>query len=94
MYNQGNTVAPKQLSETQYAAQVLDQTISYLEARVAELQSRLTPVLEDRPQGECGADCKAERQMFSTLGRGIIETSYRIEDITRRVNNMLDTLAI
>ncbi len=103
MYNQGNAVAaanatiggaPKAQSETQYAAQVLDSALARLEARVAELSQRLAPVIEERPQANGNVDGKAERQMFSALGRGIIETSYRVEGIERRINGLLDTLAI
>lgn len=36
----------------------------------------------------------AELQMFSAFGRALLETSYRVEGIERRINGMLDTLAI
>lgn len=101
MYNNSNTglaansaIAPKQQSETMYAAQLLDSGISRLEARIAELNQRLAPVLEERPAQPGTLDGKAERQMFSLLGRGIMEASYRVEGMERRINQLLDTLAI
>lgn len=86
--------APKPQPEVAYAAQVLESSLSRLEARMDELQQRLTPVVQDRPVDSKGLDGKAERQMFSVLGRGIMDTSYRLENIERKINFLLDNLAI
>lgn len=82
-------------TEVVHAATVLDNAISRAAARMGELTQRLIPIIQNRPAEVTGTNpSKLERQIYSPIGRGLIENAYRVEDIERQINDLLDNLAI
>lgn len=84
----------QQVKESVYAAQALDRALSNTESLISELTQRLAPVLENRPQAESSKIDKVERAMYSAIGKGLMETSNRVELLNGRILSLLDLLAI
>jgi len=90
-----NAASPKKQSESAYAAQVLEQFLDETNTLILELTRRLQPVLENRPQKaeEVGIE-KAERQMFSPIGQGLMDTAHRIDRMNISLAALIETLAV
>ena len=90
-----NAANPRPQPESVYAAQALDQSLGITDALIIELTQRLKPVLENRPQKELEEGIgKAERQMFSPIGQGLMDTVHRIDVMNRRLAALIETLAV
>lgn len=85
---------PQSAPESVYAAQALDRSLSNTESLIAELTQRLSPVLENRPQVESSKIDKVERQLYSALGKGLMETANRVDNLNGRILSLLGLLAI
>lgn len=83
-------------SEVSEAFSELSRRLDHLEVSLSGLVNRLEPVLKlDQPQvndSTAPADCPA--YAASKMGQGVLAAAHRVNDVCRRVDELLQLLAV
>lgn len=85
--------SPRPSSELEIEATRLSESLCKLDNRMAELHSRLTPILSQEPKTGSGSDC-AEASPCSPMGVELRNRAYHAEAMTQSLEQLLFRLAL